>query len=514
MRRLPRILAAAVLGALACAPVAGAATTVPAPTRIVGGTLPTQDWPAQGFLAAGGMGCAGSLVSGRWFLTAAHCAANGAGQALDPSQFDVTLGVANRNLQSPANHYAVDAVDVDPDFSQDPVDEHPDDDLALLHLARPTDPPLEPLRLLDPSETDLWAPGTSAIVIGWGTTCFRTCSTQTQLLQASVPIDGDDACGAATAYGTRFDPAAMLCAGNGATDTCQGDSGGPLMVPGHGGFVLAGVTSWGDTCADAKHPGVYARVGAPALNAWIRANIPTVSIATPAGATLSTQAVRLTANATTPTGQTGVPTFGWDLDGDGVYADGTGRTATLGPAAPGTYRVGVRTTYPDGDGAVAHELATFTAPPPGPAPAPAPSPPAPAPPPPPPPRTARKPLGRLVDVARRLHVAGLLDRRTQVYVHCFAACTIEAALLASGPTARRLRLARSARRAVPIGSGSARFTTAKLAAATIVLTAAAVRRIPAVRTIRGARSGRLTFRVTLTEGGRHQQLVRSATLVP
>ena len=70
-----------------------------------------------------------------------------------------------------------------------------------------------------------------------------------------------------------FDPATMVCAGDlvdGGEDTCQGDSGGPLMVFDGSELVLAGVTSFGEGCAEAEYPGVYARVGADALNDWVR----------------------------------------------------------------------------------------------------------------------------------------------------------------------------------------------------------------------------------------------------
>ena len=92
------------------------------------------------------------------------------------------------------------------------------------------------------------------------------------LLEAQVPIISDAACD--DAYGNEFDPQTMVCAYDGQHDTCQGDSGGPLLVPDDGGgFVLAGLTSWGYGCADVGNPGVYTRVGATALNAWIVARL-------------------------------------------------------------------------------------------------------------------------------------------------------------------------------------------------------------------------------------------------
>ncbi len=405
-------------------------------------------------------------------------------------------------------------------------------DIALLHLAAPTpaDARFEPMRLIAATEAGLWSPGAIATVIGWGTTDGGT--TTTQLRQAGVPINSDSSCEAAYANTLApFVAATMLCAGDGTSDTCYGDSGGPLMVPRVDEFALAGVTSYGGAvCGDPAFPGVYVRAGAGALNAWIRARVPTVTIAIAPQPPDPGDDVALQATATKPASQPGSPAFRWDLDDDGQFDDATGPGAALANIGPGSHPVRVETRYPDGDRALAREVVTTVG-------SPQPQPP-PPPPPPPRPATAAPPadrdpattpapqpatasslltqpvadppalpaLARLLVGSRRVHVRSLLDRRTSIGVVCSAACDLRARLTLDGRTAKALHLGTSGA-AVLLGTGRRHLTAARSVRLDIRLTK------KAARALRRATGGALRIRVTATAGARSQRLERTLKLL-
>jgi secreted trypsin-like serine protease len=263
---------AAVLGLL-LAP--GAAQ--PGPPTIINGEPATQgEYPAQGFLqidadgdGLGDFSCGGTLVSTRKFLTAAHCVTD-AGIPFAPSQFRVGMG--NVLVSQMTDVYVVSSVEVNAAYN--PVTLQ--NDVAMLELNR--DAPYQPLRVIGTGEGALWSPGTVARIIGWGET--EDGVTSDGLLEAQVPIVNDDSCeDVYFSHLPPMDPATMVCAGDSPDDpppyhdTCQGDSGGPLMVSDGTAFVLVGITSWGEGCADPDFPGVYTRVGAPALNQWITSRL-------------------------------------------------------------------------------------------------------------------------------------------------------------------------------------------------------------------------------------------------
>lgn len=251
-----RFLLAAAAAAAVSLPVAAIAATgdsspaAPSPSpevqpRIVGGgEASIKDYPYAVFLtdASGNQFCGGVLVSSSAVATAAHCAS-----AMAKSDIRV---VAGRQEKSDTDGVVarVSRVWKEPNFS----DPGKGDDVAVLNLDRQV--PYRPVSLPSQSDGSLYASGTNATVVGWGRTSDGG-ARATSLRSAVVPVVSDASC--SSSYG-NYDSTSMVCAGypQGGVDACQGDSGGPLVV----GDTLIGIVSWGDGCAKAGKPGVYARV--------------------------------------------------------------------------------------------------------------------------------------------------------------------------------------------------------------------------------------------------------------
>ncbi|KOX08516.1 serine protease [Streptomyces sp. NRRL B-3648] len=104
-----------------------------------------------------------------------------------------------------------------------------------------------------------YAPGTEALVSGWGDTTGAGTYPR-RLRAARVRVLPDELCARAYPGGPEgaYRAGTMLCAGEpaGGPDGCQGDSGGPLVAGGR----LIGLVSWGSGCGRPGLPGVYTRV--------------------------------------------------------------------------------------------------------------------------------------------------------------------------------------------------------------------------------------------------------------
>jgi secreted trypsin-like serine protease len=243
-KRSTAVVAAA--AAAAATALLSAPTAVAAPQPIVGGTTTTTtSYPfvMQITDASQNQFCGGTLVSATKVITAAHCMVGETTSSVRVVGGRTYLNGTNGTVSK------VSKIWINPSYT----DATNGNDVAVLTLS--TSMPYTTASYVSSSDTSVYAAGTTARILGWGTTS-ESGSSSNQLRTATVPIVSDSSC--ASSYGSDFIASDMVCAGytSGGVDTCQGDSGGPLLI----GGVLAGITSWGEGCAEAGYPGVYSRL--------------------------------------------------------------------------------------------------------------------------------------------------------------------------------------------------------------------------------------------------------------
>ncbi|CAH1405892.1 unnamed protein product [Nezara viridula] len=207
-------------------------------------------------------GCAGSLVTAKYVLSAAHC--------------------SNPTVLGPARWARLGELDIS-SSSDDakPVDKaiieripHPKyitsqnyHDIVLFKLD--SDVVFNSYILPICLHTKRQIITKFATVIGWGRTGFIE-GTSDKLLEAEIEIYNDTECKRLmfssitpqTPQGHQAEQ--MICAGvpDGSKDACQGDSGGPLVSRDTGKCIKTqqGITSFGQQCGNPDSPGVYTRV--------------------------------------------------------------------------------------------------------------------------------------------------------------------------------------------------------------------------------------------------------------
>jgi len=229
-------------------------------------------------------GCGATLIASRWAITAAHCAGNPRHHIISIvlGQYDI------RNSSRDVFDINRKIVKVERAIIQDATQAIPySNDLALLKLAEEVDLSVHtPACLPDPGRDFTGKVGT---VYGWGRTdhCDPE-STSSFLLETNLQIVSDSSCRKANgtyqqynittgscvmeeqSFGELITPG-MMCARGIGRSACNSDSGGPFTVRDGIQHSLAGVVSWGVSCAADEFFSVFVEVAK--FRKWIDENI-------------------------------------------------------------------------------------------------------------------------------------------------------------------------------------------------------------------------------------------------
>ncbi|XP_024945953.1 transmembrane protease serine 9 [Cephus cinctus] len=223
--------------------------------RIVGGNVTEiHEFPWIATMSRRGkFYCAGSLITRKHLLTAAHCL-----EGFNTKEIQIVLGDHDRSIkESSTIQRRIKAVHIHENFDTYTFN----NDIAVIELDSPVtfNGIIRPACL--PENRDIDYSGAMAVAAGWGHTGEREPISQ-ELRKVSLPILSDEECRTA-GYDKKRLTDNMFCAGylEGKRDACQGDSGGPLHISGtYNHLEVVGIISWGRGCARPQFPGVYTKL--------------------------------------------------------------------------------------------------------------------------------------------------------------------------------------------------------------------------------------------------------------